>query len=213
MKKQVIDFIIIILLISTIYIKDLVIYQNNQIKIIESVIDHDLSLKLEDYNRLLNENNIPKQNGFKCITRIKNQQINLFYNYISIYNNKNCHLSENDIVLNENGLLGTIVKVFKKSAIVELISNPGNNISIQIGSAFGTMKAKNGILYIDDITEGFNIEKGDKVLTSGLTTIPKGLNVGTISNVWSIKSQNIFEIKPTANITDGTFLSIYGELE
>ena len=108
MKRQVIDLIIIIILITIIYIKDMFNYRNSQIKIIETSLNYDLTLKLDDYDKLLREINIPKMAGFKCITKIKSHKINDFYDHIMIYNNQECNFKKNDIVLGENGIIGFV---------------------------------------------------------------------------------------------------------
>ena len=210
MKKQILDYIIIVLLILIIYVKDFIINQHSQIRVIETVLSNNLKRKLEDYEKLLKEYNLDRKKDFKCITMVKNRQPNLFYEYVAIYNNQNCELVRGDIVLNENGLLGTVVKVFKNKAIVSLITNPKEKISIRVNNSFGTLYAKHGKLYINDIVNESNIKNGDIVYTSGLTSIPKDIYIGNVVNT---NNKNVIQVKEKANVLDNNYVSIYGVKE
>ena len=210
MKRQVIDLIIILILITIIYIKDMFGYRNSQIKIIETSLNNDLALKLDDYEKLLKEINIPKMVGFKCITKIKSYKINEFYDHLMIYNNKNCNLKKNDIVLGENGIIGFLSKVNNNRADVKLITSSDTSLSIKINNNYGELYAKNGKLYASNFINPNTIQINDKVYTSGLTDIPKNLLLGTVSKISDNKNKMIIEINPTSNIIKSPYVSVYG---
>ena len=207
MKRSVIELIVILLLVSIIYIKDMFLYKESQIKLIETIVDQDLNNHLNDYSNLLKEHNLIKQPGYKCITRIKNRKINNFYNYVLIFNNQNCNLKENDIVLNDNGLIGIVSSVYNHYAKVSLINNNNINISVRINDNYGTLKSNKDKLYISELVNNNSISLKDKVYTSGLTKIPKDILIGEVSNI----TNKSIEIKAYSNILDNPYVSIYGE--
>ena len=211
MKRQIIDLIIIAILITIIYIKDMFLYKSSQINLIQTTLGSDLTRKLEDYSYLLKENNLNRPDEFKCITRIKNRSINDFYKYIMIYNNKNCYLNKNDIVVNAEGLIGFISKTNKISSSVKLLTNSDTNLSIRINNNYGTLFAKNGKLYAKDFVNTSDIEVGSRVYTSGLTNIPKDLLIGTVSKTILKNNVLVYEIIGVFENQNSPYVSIYGE--
>ena len=206
MKKQLIDLIIILIALLLIFFKDLSVYRFNQIKTIESVIDYDLKNTLDDYKSLKQEFNI-KTLDYKCITRIKERNINDYYKYITIYNNHNCNLKKKDLVLSNNELLGFVVNVNQLFAKVILITNPKSSVSVKVNNNYGTLKSSHGKSYIEDLIFDNDLKIGDRVYTSGLTDIPKDIYIGEISKIDDFKVElNVLSIN-----SDNPYVSIIGD--
>lgn len=83
-----------------------------------------------------------------------------------------------DAVINSEGLIGVVTKTMKNRSIVTLVTG-SYNISVEINGTYGNLH--NNI--VDLLDKYANIKSGDKVYTSGLTNIPKGILIGSINEV------------------------------
>lgn len=96
-------------------------------------------------------------------------------------------------VMTTDGLVGQVTKVNQFSSQVNLVSTKGrlNRLSVNVmhgeNEVFGLIDhydEKNNRLVISDIDNKEKVEKGDKVVTSGLgDQLPKGLYVGEVEKV------------------------------
>lgn len=100
---------------------------------------------------------------------------------------KNDKIKNGMVVICSDGLIGTIEKVFRNSAIVKIINSPEIKISVVIPQTDekGIMKFDNQKkgLYIDYIPRNSNAKIGDLVFTSGDGgKFPEGILIGRIDD-------------------------------
>ena len=86
-----------------------------------------------------------------------------------------------NLVVNNNGVVGVIEKVNRKTSLVKLLTNKDTSLSIIINDSYGKLTF-NGHLIIEDIPKD-KVNIGDEVYTSGLTKYPKGLLIGKVTNI------------------------------
>lgn len=95
-------------------------------------------------------------------------------------------------VLTANGLVGKVVLVTSFTSTVELLSTENQNFRVSAmipgeKDIFGLMEGYNterGELIMKRIDSGFDVKKGQKVISSGLGGIfPKGLLIGEVTEV------------------------------
>ena len=98
----------------------------------------------------------------------------------------------NMAVLTANGLVGKVVLVTKFTSTVELLSTENQNFRVSAmipgkKDVFGLMEGydtERGELIMKRIDSGFDVKKGQKVMSSGLGGIfPKGLLIGEVTEV------------------------------
>lgn len=84
-------------------------------------------------------------------------------------------VSKGDVVVNSEGLVGIVVS---DKGNVKLLTST-YNVSVSIGECYGNLS--NGS--VDMVDKECNVREGDKVYTSGLGNIVKGIYVGSVSKV------------------------------
>lgn len=215
MKKKYKTIFIIILLYSLILTKDILFSLQDVTPIINEVYNLNVQNQLNDYQKLLNTNKLNNVNQNFIISRVSYRNINDFWHYVTINKGSNFNIIEHNVVLNEEGLIGTINKVSKYSSQVMLITNPKINISVKIGNSYGILSAKNNKLYVKNITENANIKVGDKVYTSGLTKVPENILVGIISKVEKdeLGLEQILELDAAVKLHDINYVAVLGDKE
>jgi len=123
------------------------------------------------------------QNFDYTYSKVLYRDIYDYFNEFTILKGKENKIKNNSAVVNEKGLIGVIKKVDKNSSVVTLITNKDSQISIEVNNSFGILKYENNNLVIKSINNYEDIEIGDKVMTSGIANLPKGINIGTVSKV------------------------------
>lgn len=115
-------------------------------------------------------------------------------------------------VINDQGLVGRVNEVSVHTADILLISDPACQVAVQVGEkgAFAILSGQ-GLSWrgrvlckLAFIDKNIPIQRGDKVVTSGLGGVfPKGITVGTVENV-SLDSNGLHqsaELKPAADLS------------
>lgn len=143
-----------------------------------------------------------------------------WFNTISIDKGKNAGLKENMAVITKNGLIGKISKVYDNSSEVKLITTDDINFKVSIAiktnevdnyAILSGYDKKTGYIMATGIDKTTEINKGDKVLTSGLGEMfPAGIYIGTVEKIESDKynlSKNIY-VKTYQNFNDIHYVTV-----
>jgi len=94
------------------------------------------------------------------------------------------NIEENMAVLKDNNLIGITSKINKTTSMVNLLLKPNQSLSVQIKGAYGIMMTNNQKeCWIEDINKNVELEVGDEIKTSGLTSIPANIKVGNIEEL------------------------------
>lgn len=140
-----------------------------------------------DYNKYL-ESELNTLRGFKVndnldlvLTKVKYR--NMYGSDLVIYRGFNDYLKKGDAILSNDGLVGIVKKTYSDSSVVDLITSRDSAISVSIGDYYGILKCINNELVITGINNYSNINMGDKIYTSGLGNINKGIYVGSVKNI------------------------------
>ena len=125
-------------------------------------------------------------------------------------------VSNGDIVINNKGLIGTIINTTKNTSTVKLLTNFDNKISVVVSNNndyYGLLynyDSKENTFILEGISNNSNIEKGLSVLTSGIGNIKRGILIGEVIDIVSDPynlSVNL-KIKPYVNFNDIYYVSI-----
>jgi rod shape-determining protein MreC len=113
-------------------------------------------------------------------------------------------LAQDMAVISAQGVVGKVIQVFRHTAQVLLINdqNSGVGTILEQSRLQGVLKGKNtGELVLDKIMPEEEVKAGDRVLTSGGDQIfPKGLPVGTVSNVSRGTEFLVVTVTPAASL-------------
>lgn len=110
-------------------------------------------------------------------------------------------VSKGDAVVNSEGLVGIVVS---DKGNVKLLTST-YNVSVSIGECYGNLS--NGS--VDMVDKECNVSVGDKVYTSGLGNIVKGIYVGSVSKVGNDSLGLVLDI----NLIDNSNLNYVGVIK
>ena len=119
-------------------------------------------------------------------------------NYLTINKGSKDSVAQDFGVISSTGIVGIIENTSRNYATVQSVLNALSRINAQIKntSQFGTLKwdAKDyKIVQLIDIPDIAPIQKGDTIITGGMSTIfPKGIPIGTISDFKLDASENYY---------------------
>lgn len=154
----------------------------------EPQIDQSLQITyqnlLENYQKLSKENQIPEEKENRIYSKVMYRDPLEFFDIITIYKGKEEGVKEQSAVLNQDGLLGIVIKTSNHLSKVRLLTNQDTSISVKIKDSYGILQANNQKeCWIHNLTKEIEIEIGDKITTSGLTEIPGNILVGTVEEI------------------------------
>jgi rod shape-determining protein MreC len=154
---------------------------------------------------------------------IINRDVGNWYNNLTIDKGESSGIKTGNIVINNYGLIGKIIKTSKYSSDIKLITTPDLNIKISVaitndtGITYGLLSGYNIYdkeLQIIDIIDDTKINIGDSVITSGLSNnYPKGIIIGKVSkaetNEFGISK--IIKVTPSVNFSDIDYVTVLRE--
>lgn len=137
-----------------------------------------------------------------------------YKNEITIYKGKKQNIKENNLVINQDGLVGVVKKVNENSSVVELLNNDNLSLSVKIDNAYGILKYKDKKLVIEGINNKVNIKKGSPVTTSDISIHPENVYIGIIKNINYDKYEieQILEVESKVDFNNVTYLGIITDL-
>ncbi len=107
-----------------------------------------------------------------------------FFDTITILKGKEDQIKVGDAVMNEQGLVGIVSEVEKHQSTVSRLTKPNTQLSVMIKDTYAILSTDDKRQsWIMDIPVDAEIEIGDMVYTSGLTTIKKNIPVGTVEQI------------------------------
>lgn len=156
---------------------------------INNLREESLEKEIEDLKKILNLNNTMSNYNFINSTIINRNSFD-WLNKVSIDKGKKDGIVKDMGVINENGLVGRIIEVYNNTSVVELLSSNNDKYRLAIsinnsvnGIITGYDKEKD-LIIINCIRNSDNVNIGDIVKTSGLSTImPEGILIGYVSEV------------------------------
>lgn len=130
---------------------------------------------LKDENGKLLEAMSLKEHNPDCVmARVIVRDIHKFYSEVVVDEGEGV-IKKGNAVVNSDGLIGLVSDVKNDRSFVKLLTGE-YNVSVIVNGAYGNLN--NGYVTLND--KYVEIKKGDKVYTSGLTSIPKDIFVGEV---------------------------------
>ncbi|MBO4601270.1 MAG: rod shape-determining protein MreC [Bacilli bacterium] len=194
---------LVILLTSIIYIVILdFLSNNNQVSKVEYIPKYQ-----ELYNELKNDYELMQEYYSFTPAEIINISFNKLNNIFLINKGLEDGISEKSFVVNNEGLVGEVVKTFKNYSVIRLIYSSKTKVAIETNDCYGTLNVKNKNMIINDLINCENVKTGDPVFTSKYNYSSSNILIGYISKVLNgtiyIKSViNPYKLKYVGVIND-----------
>lgn len=210
------------------YLKEYNIFDYKSVKEENENLKEELLLITppEEYENIKNENNELKEllkleqlytDYNKVYSKPVTRNKMYWFNTMTIDKGKEDNVKENDIVITNKGLIGTITNVTKDFSTVRLItsSNNENKISVAVKKDknyyHGTIiEYDYPYLKIELIIKEKNIKIGDEIVTSGLGNLPKNIQIGKIEKIEEDEyaMTNILYIKPYQDMNNISYMAV-----
>ncbi len=191
----------------------------SKVKLMEAKYD-EATKEINDLKKILELNNILSENSYMNAT-IVNRNIGYWYNKITIDKGEADGIKKDMAVINNEGLVGVVIKTSKLNSIVKLLTtnDTNNKISVKIkinddnyiyGLLTGYDREKNRLI-IEGIAENTEINKDDVVTTTGLgNNFPSGILIGTVDSITkdNFDLARTVLVKPSVNFDNLNYVTV-----
>ena len=119
-------------------------------------------------------------------------------------------IAEQDVVVNEKGVVGIVKEANQHSSVVLLLTNPDIQLSVKINDTYGILTSVDEEIIVKNIKLNQEIKEGDEVYTSGLTSVPGDILVGTVQriNTDSLELEYILNVESVAHFNDISYVAV-----
>lgn len=158
--------------------------ENGRLKLDNSLLVEKVS-EYERLKKLLNFREFSKLDSIAC--NVIGRNITGYLKYIIIDRGSRDGVKRKDPVISYSGLVGMVSEVYADTAKVEVVLNPGSNVSVMnsrtrtVGIVRGDGRGKMAVDFYDRLDD---VKPEDILITSGLGGVyPKGIIVGQVDTV------------------------------
>lgn len=146
-------------------------------------LNYDKYLK-DELDNIKKINNIEFNDDLDLqVSRVKYRNVYEYTDTLTIYKGFKNNVFVNDVVLNNDGLIGIVTKAYDYYSIVTLITNKNSNISVKINDAIGILKTINNTLVVTNINNYEKVNVDDEIYTSGLGNLPDNIYIGKVKSI------------------------------
>ena len=146
-------------------------------------LNYDKYLK-DELDNIKKINNIEFNDDLDLqVSRVKYRNVYEYSDTLTIYKGFKNNIFVNDIVLNNDGLIGIVTKTYDYYSVVTLITNKSSNISVKINDAIGILKTINNTLVVTNINNYEKVNVDDEIYTSGLGNLPDNIYIGKVKSI------------------------------
>lgn len=130
-----------------------------------------------------NEYDLMNENYLFITSEILESNLNKIDNLFLINKGSNDLIKEKSFVVNKDGLVGVVVKIFKNYSIVRSIYSDKTKIAVETNNCFGTLKVTNNKFIVSDLINCSDVESGDAIFTSKYNYSSSNILVGYVDKV------------------------------
>lgn len=146
-------------------------------------LNYDKYLK-DELDNIKKINNIEFNDDLDLqVSRVKYRNVYEYSDTLTIYKGFKNNVFVNDVVLNNDGLIGIVTKTYDYYSIVTLITNKNSNISVKINDAIAILKTINNTLVVTNINNYEKVNVDDEIYTSGLGNLPDNIYIGKVKSI------------------------------
>ena len=182
-KDYILLLIIFLLFIFSESINRFLIAINPNLDTKNIELNYDKYLK-DELDNIKKINNIEFNDDLDLqVSRVKYRNVYEYSDTLTIYKGFKNSVFVNDVVLNNDGLIGIVTKTYDYYSIVTLITNKNSNISVKINDAIGILKTINNTLVVTNINNYEKENVDDEIYTSGLGNLPDNIYIGKVKSI------------------------------
>jgi len=163
--------------------------ENGRLKLDNSLLREKVS-EYERLKKLLKFREFSKLESIAC--NVIGRNIKGYLKYVIIDRGEEDGVKRKDPVISYSGLVGMVSEVYSDTAKVEVVLNPGSNVSVMnsrtrtVGIVRGDGRGKMAVDFYDRLDD---VRSDDTLITSGLGGVyPKGIIVGMVEKVESMET-------------------------
>ncbi len=217
-KLKPIFTVVFILFIMIIFHNNIVLFLGN----INSLFKEDNKLelikyayekKIEDLEKTIYEYELEHDNiklydsKSYILGKIALRDIYDFYSTLVI--NTDSKVKKGNAVINENGFVGIVEEADKSTAKVKLLTDL--TLSVRIANSYGILDnyiEKDNLFVVHNIDNYKKIDIGDKVVTSGLTDVKEGIDVGEVVDIEKKGIEQVIYVKSEVDFDNLNYLYV-----
>lgn len=210
LKKNWFVFVVLILYLLFLAKDHLFGFLDNTSDLMSAIYDEKLNYYKREYEEMRQLLDITYQDYEAIYSKVIMRDIYEFYKEFTIGKGSNDGIAKQDVVINEQGVVGIVKKVYPSSSIVELLTSPDIQLSVRINDSYGILTSIDEKIIVKNIKLNQEIKEGDKVYTSGLTNIPGGLLVGVIKSIDtdSLELEYLLEVESITHLQDISYVAV-----
>ena len=181
--------------------------------------NENLTAEIQTLKEQLELNTVLSDMVYKNAT-IVHRNIGYWYNEVTIDKGSKGGLEKGMAVINNDGLVGTVIKTSNYTSTVKLLGNENmsDKISVKINvndtyvyGLISSYDADDNTYTVEGISENVDIPEGANVVTTGMgNDFPSGLLVGTVTKVTTdhFDLSSVAEVKSSVDFDDLDYLTI-----
>lgn len=175
--------------------------ENGELKLDNSILREKVS-EYERLKKLLRFREFSNLDSLAC--NVIGRNIKGYLKYIIIDRGEKDGVKRKDPVISYSGLVGMVSEVYSDTAKVDVVLNPGSNVSVMnsrtrtVGIVRGDGRGKMAVDFYDRLDD---VTPGDILVSSGLGGVyPKGIIVGQVETVETAETGLFKNLSLSSNV-------------
>ena len=205
-------FIIAILILYLLFLaKDPVFgFLDNTHDLTNALYDEKLNYYKNEYENMKKMLTITYPDYSVIYSKVILRDIYAFNKEFTIGKGSRDGVQEQDVVVNEKGVVGIVKMANPNSSVVLLLTNPDIQLSVKINDSYGILTSVDEKIIVKNIKLNREIKEGDEVYTSGLTSIPGDILIGTVKNIDtdSLELEYILNVESVSYLEDISYVAV-----
>lgn len=205
-------FIIAILILYLLFLaKDPVFgFLDNTHDLTNALYDEKLNYYKNEYENMKKMLTITYPDYSVIYSKVILRDIYAFNKEFTIGKGSRDGVQEQDVVVNEKGVVGIVKMVNPNSSVVLLLTNPDIQLSVKINDSYGILTSVDEKIIVKNIKLNREIKEGDEVYTSGLTSVPGDILIGTVKSIDtdSLELEYILNVESISHLEDISYVAV-----
>ncbi len=205
-------FVIVVLVLYLLFLaKDhLFGFLDNTQNLDSYLTDVKLLYYQNEYQEMKKLLDIDDQDYSFLYSKVLLRDIYYFYDEITIGKGSSDGIKVQDLVVNEEGVVGIIKEVKNHSSVVQLLTHSDTQLSVKINQSYGILTSVDHEIIVKNIKLDQDIQVGDLVYTSGLTSIPGDILVGSVKEIRTdgLELEYILDVESATYLQDIRYVAV-----
>lgn len=205
-------FVIVVLVLYLLFLaKDhLFGFLDNTQNLDSYLTDVKLLYYQNEYQEMKKLLDIDDQDYSFLYSKVLLRDIYYFYDEITIGKGSSDGIKVQDLVVNEEGVVGIVKEVKNHSSVVQLLTHSDTQLSVKINQSYGILTSVDHEIIVKNIKLDQDIQVGDLVYTSGLTSIPGDILVGSVKEIRTdgLELEYILDVESATYLQDIRYVAV-----